>query len=142
MPLVAGLVAAKFALWCGVFYLLGLILSMGVPLDALKAGFHRTWLGAAATMAGLVVYMIARMLGAAKDTTSFLDVLVTWGLRVGLWLWVVTTVYRVTRWRKGKLAIVMVTVLALDAALDFGLARLNQDHPFLPALGTWTLRFV
>ncbi len=139
MPVVAALVAGKFALWCGVFYLLGLILPMGVPLDALKAGFHRTWLGAAGTMGGLVVYMIARMLGATRETTTLLDAAVLWTLRLAVWAWVITSVYRVTRWRKGKLAIALATMLALDLAVDTGLARLNREHPFLPALGWWTM---
>ncbi|HLY10889.1 MAG TPA: hypothetical protein VKW04_16425 [Planctomycetota bacterium] len=141
MPVVAGLVAAKFALWCGVFYLLGLILQMGVPFDALKAGFQRTWLGAAATVGGLVVYMIARMLGASTETTTLLGALLLWAFRLAIWAWVVTSVYRVTRWRKGKLAITMGTMLALDVAADLGLEQLHREHPFLPALGTWTLHF-
>jgi hypothetical protein len=140
MSVIAGLIAAKFVLWCGVFYLLGLILQMGVPLDALKAGFHRSWLSAAATMVVLVAYMITRMLHASPDTVDGVVVLFTWALRVAVWAWVVTTVYRVTRWRKGKLAITMAVVLALDFGIDAGLARIQESHPFFPALGDWTLR--
>lgn len=140
MSVIAGLVAAKFLLWCGVFALLGLVLQMGVPLDALKAGFHRTWLSAAGTMALLVGYMITRMLHASPETLDGVVGLLIWTLRVAAWTWVVTSVYRVTRWRKGKLAITLAVVLALDAGVDAGLARLQEAHPFLPALGDWTLR--
>ena len=140
MPVVAALVAGKFALWGGLFYLLGLLLQMGVPLDALKAAFHRSWLGAAGTMGGLVVYMIARMLGASGETTALLGALLLWALRLGIWAGVITSVYRVTRWRKGKLAVAMGTMLALDVAIDAGLAHVHQQHPILPAMGSWTMQ--
>jgi len=139
MAVVAGLLAAKFALYAGVFYLLGLILQIGVPVDSLRAGFHRSWMGASATMVCLVAYMITRMLHASPDTVAAVVGFFTWALRVAIWAWVVTSVYRVTRWRKGKLAIVMTAVLALDFGIDAVVARIQQSHPFLPAMGEWTL---
>lgn len=139
MSVIAGLIAAKFALTAGVFYLLGLILQVGVPLDALRAAFHRSWMGASATMVCLVGYMITRMLHATPETVAAVVAFLTWALRVAIWAWVVTSVYRVTRWRKGKLAIMMAVLLALDVGIDAGLARIQQSHPFMPALGEWTL---
>ena len=139
MAVVAGLIAAKFVVYVAVFYLLGLLLAIGVPFDAVRAGLHRSWLGAAATMACLVAYMITRMLHASPDTLSAVVGFLTWILRASIWAWVVTSVYRVTRWRKGKLAIVLATVVALDFGIDCGLARLQASHPFMPALGEWTL---
>jgi hypothetical protein len=140
MAVIAGLVAAKFALYAGACWLLGIVLQMGVPLDALRAAFHRTWLGASATMVCLVAYVITRLLHATPETVDAFIAFLTWALRVAVWAWVVTSVYRVTRWRKGKLAVALAALLALDAGLDLGLARLQQAHPFMPALGEWTLR--
>src|SRR5579862_3898685 len=139
MPVVGGLIAGKFVLYAGVFSLLGLILQIGVPIDALRAAFHRSWMGAAATMVCLVGYMITRMLHASPERAAMVVVFLTWALRVAIWTWVVTSVYRVTRWRKGKLALMMAVVLALDFGIDYGLGRLQQSHPFLPAMGDWTL---
>ncbi|HVR83321.1 MAG TPA: hypothetical protein VMU54_03360 [Planctomycetota bacterium] len=139
MPEVAGLIAAKFALYVGVFYLLGLLLQIGVPFDALRAGFHRSWMGAAATMVCLVGYMITRMLHASPETVAGVVRFLTWVLRLAIWTWVVTSVYRVTRWRKGKLAILMAVVVALDIGIDAGLAWIQQSRPFMPAMGEWTL---
>jgi hypothetical protein len=139
MPVIAGLIAAKFALYAGVLCLLGLILKIGVPLDSLRAGFHRSWLGGVATMVCLVAHMITRMLGATHETTAGVVAVFTWALRLAVWAWVITSVYRVTRWRKGKLAVVMAVVLALDFGLDVALARIQESHPFLPTQGQWTL---
>ena len=139
MAVIAGLIAAKFALTAGVFYLLGVILQVGVPLDSLRGSFHRTWMGASATMVCLVAYMITRMLHAMPETAAAVVGFFTWALRVAVWAWVITSVYRVTRWRKGKLAIMMATMLALDFGIDAGLARIQQSHPFMPAMGEWTL---
>ena len=140
MPVIAGLVAAKFVVYAAACWALALILDVGVPLDALRAAFHRTWMGAAATMVCLVAYMITKMLHAGPDAIDAVVTFFTWALRVALWIWVLTAVYRVTRWRKGKLAVFAAALLALDFGMDIGLARLQQAHPFMPALGEWTLR--
>lgn len=140
MPVIAGLVAAKFAITAAACWALAAVLQVGVPLDALRAAFHRTWLGAAATMVCLVAYMITKMLHAGPDAVDAVVAFFTWALRVALWVWVLTSVYRVTRWRKGKLAAFAAAMLALDFGMDVGLARLQQAHPFMPALGEWTLR--
>jgi hypothetical protein len=63
-----------------------------------------------------------------------------WVLRLAIWVWVTTRVYRVTRWRKGKLAAVTAAGLALEFAVDFGLTRLQESHPFMPVLGEWEFR--
>jgi hypothetical protein len=140
MPVIAGLVVAKFAVYAGALWGLAAALQVGAPLDALRAAFHRTWLGAAATMGCLVAYMITKMLHAGPDAIDAVVTFFTWALRVALWIWVLTSVYRVTRWRKGRLAIFAAALLALDFGIDVGLARLQQAHPFMPALGEWTLR--
>ena len=134
------LIAAKFALYCGLFYVLGLVLQMGTPLDALRAAFHRTWLGAAGTMVCVVGYMLARLWGSSPEIIQGLILLLLWSARLAATLWVATTVYRVTRWRKGKLAAVVVAVLALDFGVDYGVARIQEAHPFLPIVGTWILQ--
>jgi len=137
---IAAYIAAKFVLFCGFFYLSGLVLQIGVPLDALRAGFHRTWLGASGTIVCLVAYMFLRLGGASIETNRAVGTGLLWALRLALWIWVTTRVYRVTRWRKGKLAAVAAAGLALDAAVDFGMARLQESHPFMPALGEWDFR--
>jgi hypothetical protein len=138
--MVAAFIAAKFAVTCGLFYLLGLVLQIGVPLDSLRAGFHRTWLGAAATMVCLVAYMVLHLSGLSPEANRAAGTGLIWVLRLAVWTWVATHVYRVTRWRKGKLAAVVAAGLALDFAIDFGLARLQESHPFMPALGDWDFR--
>jgi hypothetical protein len=137
---IAAFIAAKFVLYCGFFYLSGIALQIGVPLDALRAAFHRTWLGAAATMVCLVAYMILRMSGASFEANHLAGTGLMWVLRLAIWVWVTTRVYRVTRWRKGKLAAVTAAGLALEFAVDFGLTRLQESHPFMPVLGEWEFR--
>lgn len=140
MLVVAGLLAAKFVLYCGVLYLLSLVLQMGTPLDSVKAGFHRLWTGASGTMAALVGYMLTRLWGTSWENTVLIGTFLLWACRVAAWAWVITTVYRVTRWRKGKLAVSMAVMLALDFGIDFAVGRLQASHPFLPYLGNWPLQ--
>jgi len=137
MAFVALFVAAKFALYLGFFFLLARILDVGTPVDALRAAAHRTWLGAAATLVTLMSYMVLRLLGTAEESNLTVGAGLTWLLRAGLWIWVTTWVYRVTRWRKGKLAVLVLLGLALDFGVDFGLARLPGDSR-LPSFGGWT----
>ena len=132
--------AAEFVLYLGFFYLLGLILQMGVPFDALRASFHRLWLGAAATMVCMVAYMLMHLWGAGPDTYRPVGAFLIWASRVGIWIWVATSVYRVTRWRKGKLAISVLAGLALSFGIDVALEKLQETTPVLPALGDWILR--
>lgn len=138
--MIAAFIAAKFVLYCGFFYLSGIALQIGVPLDALRAAFHRTWLGAAATMVCLVAYMILRMSGASFEANHLAGTGLMWVLRLAIWVWVTTRVYRVTRWRKGKLAIVVAAGLALNLGIDLALLQLEKREPFMPFLGTWQLR--
>ncbi|HZE96824.1 MAG TPA: hypothetical protein VE981_07345 [Planctomycetota bacterium] len=137
---VAAFLAVKFVLYGGLFYLLGFILDIGVPLDSLRAGFHRTWLGVGATIASLILYMVFRMAGLTPQQNRTAGSVVIWILRAAIWTAVTVHVYRVTRWRKGKLAIVVAAGLALNLAIDFGLERLQGSHPFMPSLGQWELR--
>jgi hypothetical protein len=114
-----------------------------VPLDSLRAGLHRTWLGAAATIATLVVFIFLRFGNADPQTNRLVGTVLLWLLRAGLWTYVTTHVYRVTRWRKGKLAVAVLAGLALDLAIDVGLGRLQAARPdFLPSFGSWDFRLV
>jgi hypothetical protein len=49
---------------------------------------------------------------------------------------VLTWVYRVTRWRKGKLALGTVAGLALNFGIDLAL----QKAAWMPTFGTWAFR--
>lgn len=142
MPLfVLLLLVVKFGLACGFFYLLSRLLDIGVPVDALWGGLHRTWLGAAATMATLVVYMFLRLGNAEPDTGRWVTAGALWLCRAGVWTYVSADVYRVTRWRKGKLVVLVLAGLALDAAMDFGLDRLQAARgDMVPSFGSWTFR--
>ena len=51
-----------------------------------------------------------------------------------------TSVYRVTRWRKGKLALAVLAGLALNYGMDAAIAKIGETTPLLPALGEWVLR--
>ena len=52
-----------------------------------------------------------------------------------------TSVYRVTRWRKGKLALAVLLGLALNVGVDVGLARLQSEgRAFMPSIGQWDFR--
>ena len=140
MGAVAILVGGKFVLYTGFFYLLSRILDIGVPLDALKAGFHRSWLGAASSVVCLVAVMMLHMAGVSQEANQVVGTALIWLLRLALWTWVATQVYRVTRWRKGKLAIVVAAGLALNLGIDLALLQLEKREPFMPFLGTWQLR--
>ena len=93
--MIAAYIAAKFVLFCGFFYLSGLVLQIGVPLDALRAGFHRTWLGASGTIVCLVAYMFLRLGGASIETNRAVGTGLLWALRLALWIWVTTRGYGV-----------------------------------------------
>jgi hypothetical protein len=140
MGFVALLIAVMFALYGGFFYLLARALDIGTPIDALWAAMHRSWLGAAGTLALLVVFIFLRMANAPLETNRLVGTVVLWGLRIGIWAWVATRVYRVTRWRKGKLAIVLLAGLALNFGIDFGLERLSPDRALIPSFGSWEFR--
>lgn len=138
--MLALVLGAQFVLYGAFFYLLGLVLQMGVPLDALKGAFHRLWLGVSATLICLVAHMIFRLSGASAETNRMVGSSLAWLLRAGVWVWVATAVYRVTRWRKGKLAISVVAGLALNVGMDAAIERIQSSIPILPALGEWVLR--
>jgi hypothetical protein len=138
---VALFLAGKFVLYCGFFFLLSKLLDIGTPVDALRAGMHRTWLGGAATMIVLVVYMFLHMGGVSPAANRLVGTVVIWLLRLAVWTFVATQVYRVTRWRKGKLAILVLAGLTLNFAVDFGLDRLQgRNGGFMPSLGDWEFR--
>ena len=141
MAFVALLLVLKFALYCGFFYATALVLQMGTPVDALRAGFHRTWLGAAATLVSLIVYIFFRLAHASEESTRIAGTVLIWLLRAGVWTAVLTSVYRVTRWRKGKLALAVLLGLALNVGVDVGLARLQgEGRAFMPSIGQWDFR--
>jgi hypothetical protein len=142
MALIVGLfLAAKFAIYAGYFFLIAKVLDIGAPLDALRAALHRTWLGAAATIASLVVFIFLRFGNVAVETNQQVQTVLIWVLRAGVWIFVTAQVYRVTRWRKGKLAVVVLAGLALNAAIDFGLYRLQgTPNGFMPSFGHWEFR--
>jgi hypothetical protein len=142
MALVVALfLAVKFAIYAGFFFLIAKVLDIGTPMDALRAALHRTWMGAAATIASLVVFIFLRFGNVAVETNQQVQTVVIWVLRAAIWIFVTTQVYRVTRWRKGKLAVVVLAGLALNAAIDFGLYRLQgTQHGFMPSFGHWEFR--
>ena len=133
---VALLIAGSFVLYAGFFYLISLALQIGTPLDAVWAGLYRTGLGAAATLVTLVVHIFLRLATATPERLELAGEISLWSLRIAVWIWVTTWVYRVTRWRKWKLAVVAVAGLALNYGIDFAL----QKAAFAPAFGTWAFR--
>jgi hypothetical protein len=142
MPLIVGLfLVVKFVIYAGFFFLISKALDIGTPMDALRAALHRTWIGAAATITLLVVFMFLRLGNVAVETNQQVQMVLIWVLRAAVWTFVTTQVYRVTRWRKGKLAVVVLAGLALNAAIDFGLYRLQgTSHGFMPSFGHWEFR--
>jgi hypothetical protein len=131
----------KFAIYAGFFFLISKVLDIGTPMDSLRAALHRTWLGAAATIATLVVFIFLRFGNVAVETNQQVQTVVIWLLRAAVWIWVTAQVYRVTRWRKWKLAVVVLAGLALNAAIDIGLYRLQgTSHGFMPSFGHWEFR--
>jgi hypothetical protein len=133
---VALLIAGSLVVYAGFFYLLSLVLQIGTPLDAVWAGLYRTGLGAVATLVTLVVHIFFRMAMASPESLDLAGDISVWVLRIAVWLWVATWVYRVTRWRKGKLAVVVLAGLALNFGIDYGLHK----AAFVPAFGTWAFR--
>lgn len=136
MSLVALLIAGSFVVYGGFFYLIALALRIGTPIDAVWAGLYRTGLGVGATLATLVVHIMMRMLFVSPEGIELAGHLSVWALRIAVWIWVATWVYRVTRWRKGKLAVLVLAGLALN----FGIDAVLQRAAFLPAFGTWAFR--
>jgi len=118
------------------YYLIALALQIGTPLDAVWAALYRTGLGVAATLLTLVVHIFLRLADASTEGMATAGHLSVWVLRLAVWIWVTTWVYRVTRWRKGKLAVVVLAGLALNFGLDYGL----QKAAFAPTFGTWVFR--
>ena len=138
MAVVAVLIFVTFALYCGFFYLLALALQMGTPLDALKAGAWRAGLGLAGTLLSLVVLIFLRLANAEEATMVQASNGTAWVARIAIWTFVLTQVYRVTRWRKWKLAVGVAAGLALNYGLDFALGRLGGA--WTPSFGSWVFR--
>jgi phage shock protein PspC (stress-responsive transcriptional regulator) len=132
MGIVAVLIFGTSVLYCGFFYLLALALQMGTPLDALKAGAWRAGLGFAGTLLSLVVLITLRLANASEEAMVRASDGATWVARIAIWTFVFTQVYRVTRWRKWKLAVGVAAGLALNFGIDAALGRLG---------GAWTLSF-
>ena len=142
MPLVVTLLlAGKAAVYCGFFFLLARLLDIGTPVDALRAGLYRLCLGAAATIATLVIFIFLRFGSVEPETNHRVGTAAIWLFRAAIWTFAATHVYRVTRWRKGKLAVLVLAGLALDAAIDFGLYRLQgAGVGAVPSFGSWVFR--
>lgn len=138
MSIVVLLTAGTFAVYCGFFYLLARALQMGTPLDALWAGLYRAGLGLAATLLTLVVHIFMRLANAPLEGMARTGEVAAWALRIGIWVFVLTWVYRVTRWRKWKLAVGVAAGLALNFGIDYGLARLGDA--FTLSFGSWAFR--
>lgn len=136
MTSVVLLLLGALVVYAGFFYLVSLALQIGTPLDAVWASLYRTGVGAAATMAALVVYIALRMVMVAPETIDLVVHVAVWVLRLAVWVWVFTWVYRVTRWRKGKLALGVAAGLALNFGIDFAL----QKAAWMPTFGTWAFR--
>jgi hypothetical protein len=136
MTTVALLIAGSFVVYGLFFYLLALALRIGTPLDAVWAGLYRTGLGTAATLVSLVVHIMMRMMFVSPEGMELGGHVAVWVLRIAAWTWVATWVYRVTRWRKGKLAVVVLAGLALNFGIDYGL----QKAAFMPSFGAWAFR--
>jgi|SRR6185436_8787865 hypothetical protein len=136
MTSVVLLIAGALVVYALFFYLLSLALQMGTPLDAVWASLYRTGMGAAASLVALVVHIALRMFMVAPERIETADHVAVWVLRAGIWTWVATWVYRVTRWRKGKLALSVLAGLALNVGIDYGL----QKADFLPSFGSWAFR--
>ena len=138
MAIVLVLIAGTFAIYCGFFYLLALALQMGTPLDALKAGVVRSGLGLAGTLLSLVVHIFLRLANAPLETMVRASDTAAWAARIGIWVFVLTWAYRVTRWRKWKLAVGVAAGLALNYGIDFALGRLGEA--WTPFFGSWAFR--
>jgi len=138
MAFVAVLLLAEFALYCGFFFALAKILDIGAPLDALRAGLHRAWIGAAGTLLLLVIHIFMRLGNAELETMLQAGSVAVWLLRAGIWTGVTVRVYRVTRWRKWKLAVVVAAGLALNFGVEAGLSRMGDWSA--PSFGSWIFR--
>jgi hypothetical protein len=136
MTSVVLLIAGSLVVYGAFYSLLALALRIGTPIDAVWAGLYRTGLGAAATLVTLVVHIFLRMAMASPEALELGGQISMWVLRVGIWTWVATWVYRVTRWRRGKLAIAVLAGLALNFGIDYGL----QKAALMPSFGTWAFR--
>jgi hypothetical protein len=136
MTSVVLLIAGSAVVYGIFYYLLSLVLQMGTPLDAVWASLYRSGLGAAATLVTLVVHIFLRMAMASAETLDLAGEISVWVLRTGVWTWVATWVYRVTRWRKGKLALALVAGLVLNIGIDAALRK----AAFLPSFGSWPFR--
>ena len=138
MGIVAVLIVGTFAIYCGFFYLLALALQMGTPLDAVKAGVTRSGLGLAGTLFSLVVHIFLRLANASIETMVQASTVATWAARIAIWAVVLTWIYRVTRWRKWKLAVGVAAGLAVNFGIDVALGRLGEA--WTPFFGSWVFR--
>lgn len=136
MGILALLVLGSALVYGLFFYLLSLALQIGTPLDAVWASLYRTGLGVGATIVTLVVHIMLRLMMASGEAMELAGHVSVWTLRAAVWTWVITWVYRVTRWRKGKLAVAVLAGLALSFGIDVAL----QKAAFTPSFGTWAFR--
>ena len=141
MPFVGLFLLAKFVVYSGFFMGVARLVRVGTPQDALWAAFHRTWLGAAATLAVLVFYMVSKVAGMPPEQSRPLGSVAIWIFRATVWTMATIWVYRETRWRRKKLAVVVILGLVLNAGIDFALVRLEgSGGSFMPSFGYWDFR--
>jgi hypothetical protein len=138
MPLIVAYLVAQFVLYLVFYFGMSKALVLGSGLDPVKAAFHRSWLGGGATLGVLVVYMSCRLAKVEPESSRMIGAASVWLLRLPVWILATIWVYRVTRWRKGKLAILVALGLALNLGGDLMIERLLG--PGAPAFGQWVFR--
>lgn len=140
MAFVTVFLVATFFLYLGFYFLVAWVLRMGTPMDAVWASLHRVGLGGTATLLLLVVFIFLRLADVSLETNMLVGTALLWGLRLGIWTWATIRVYRVTRWRKWKLAVVVVAGLALNLGIDAASSRFLSTGPLKPSFNSWEFR--
>ncbi len=137
MGFVALFLACEYLVYVAFFLLASRLIRMGTGKDAGWAAFHRTWVGAGLTLALIVFYMAVHVSGMPVEQSRVAGKIVIWLLRAVAWVIAVRWVYRETRWRRGKLATFVLAGLALNAAIDFGMAKFATGTPLMPSFDYW-----
>jgi hypothetical protein len=134
------ILTSTFLVDSGFYLLMAWILRMGTPIDAVRAAIHRVGLGGAATLLLLVVFIFLRLAEVPPETNKGVGTVLLWILRLGIWTWVTLRIYRVTWWRKWKLAAVVAGGLALNLGVDASSDRICSAGAFKPSFNSWEFR--